>query len=205
MLYQCSRVSICAWAVAGILGLNASSTVAHADPQKGRPRTEPVSGTLAASPVNVKQRICQGEDGTYIDIRGTFAGEITSSDPRLTGELEFTAERAIVNVVTGYGTFRGQFRILDPMTGRRKAEGEFFTVITEASLNHGFAVGTLSSRRGASSGREEGESSERFLASYNATMDAALNVTGHFGDAGDPRLPAVIQTGRCSGPFLPFP
>jgi len=36
-------------------------------------------------------------------------------------------------------------------------------------------------------------------------MDAALNVTGHFGDAGDPRVPAVIQTGRCSGPFAPFP
>jgi hypothetical protein len=204
MLYQRSRISIGMWALAGVVGLGAAGTVAHGDPQK-TPRTEPVSGTLTASPVNVKQRICQGEDGTYIDIRGSFAGEITSSDPRLTGELEFTADRAIVNVVTGLGSFQGRFRIVDPLTGRQKARGEFSTVITEASLNHGFAVGTLSNERSSSAAGQDDESGERFLASYNATMDAELNVTGHFGDAGDPRLPAIIQSGRCTGRFVPLP
>src|SRR2546422_1105572 len=61
------------------------------------PRTQPVTGTFRASPAKVKQRTCQGQDGAYIEIRGKFSGSITSSDPRVTGRLEFTADPGLLN------------------------------------------------------------------------------------------------------------
>src|SRR5436190_5955541 len=49
--------------------------------EDNRPRTEPVTGTFTASPQqNVKQHVCQGTDGMYLEIRGKFAGAVTSSD-----------------------------------------------------------------------------------------------------------------------------
>jgi len=87
-----------------------------------RPRTNAVlDGQFAAQPVNVMQRTCEGEDGTYLEIRGTFAGTVTSSDDRLSGDLELRAD-ALINVSPkGLGTFQGPFEISDPMTGKRKA------------------------------------------------------------------------------------
>ena len=165
--------------------------------QGNRPRTQPVSGIFTASPVNAKQRICEGADGPYLEIRGQFAGVITSSDPRLTGNLEFMAEPALVNLATGFGTFRGRFHIFDPTTRMQKAQGEFFSVVTEASLNHAFAVAKVTN---AGSGP-----AEDFFANFNSTLDASLNVSGQFGGVGDPRTPAVIQGGHCSGPFTQVP
>jgi hypothetical protein len=165
--------------------------------QGHRPRTQPITGLFTASPLDVKQRVCNGQDGLYLEIRGLFSGEITSSDPRLAGTLEFIAAPAIVNLSTGLGTFRGRFRIADAVTGKQKAQGEFFTVVTEASLEHGFAVGTLMNAAG--------EPSDSLFASFEDTFDAALNVSGVFGGVGDVRTPAVVQGGHCSGPFTKIP
>src|SRR5688572_20412393 len=77
--------------------------------QGNRPRTQPVTGIFSGSPVNARQRICQGQDGPYLEIRGHFSGTIASSDPRLTGTIDFMAEPAIVNLATGFGSFRGRF------------------------------------------------------------------------------------------------
>lgn len=174
-------------------------TVATPDPapaQQTQPRTQPVTGMFTGAPVNARQRTCTGADGPYLEIRGQFTGTIASSDPRLTGNLDFMANPALVNLATGFGTFRGRFRVSDPDTGRLKGEGEFFTVVTEASLNHGFALGHVISGGGAA---------EDFFANFQSTFDLALNVTGNFGGVGDPRLPAVIQKGQCSGPFTKVP
>jgi hypothetical protein len=165
--------------------------------QGNRPRTQPVSGIFTGSPVNAKQRICEGQDGTYLEIRGHFSGAITGSDPRLTGTLDFMAEPALVNLATGFGTFRGRFHISDPATGRQKAQGEFLTVVTEASLNHGFAIGKVTNTGGGPA--------DDFFASFTSTLDAALNVSGQFGGTGDPRTPAVIQGGHCTGAFTQVP
>ena len=162
--------------------------------QGNRPRTQPVSGIFSGSPVNARQRVCEGEDGPYLEIRGHFSGTIASSDPRLSGTLDFMAEPALVNLATGYGTFRGRFRISSASGGRQTAQGEFFTVVTEASLNHGFALGHLT-----------GGGGDSFFAQFESTFDAALNVSGQFGGVGDPRLPAVVQGGHCSGPFTQVP
>jgi hypothetical protein len=163
---------------------------------QGPPRTEPVTGIFTASPVNAKQRTCTSFDGAYLEIRGEFNGVITSSHPNLTGNLIFMAEPALVNLTTGFGTFRGRFRIVDPLTNQLRTQGEFLSVTTEASLNHSFAVGTVVNRGG---------SPDSLFATFTSTFDASLNVTGQFGGAGDPRTPAVVQGGHCTGPFTQVP
>jgi hypothetical protein len=173
----------------------AGSVIALA--QGNGPRTEPVTGMFTGSPLNAKQRICDGQDGQYLEIRGHFSGAITSSDPRLTGTLDFMAEPALVNLTTGLGTFKGRFRVADPATGRQTAQGEFFTVVTNGGLNHGFALGHVMN---AGAGSADG-----FFASFKSTFDPALNASGQFGGVGDPRTPAVVQSGHCSGPFTQVP
>jgi hypothetical protein len=165
--------------------------------QGNRPHTQVVSGMFTGSPVNAKTRTCEGVDGVYLEIRGHFSGSIAASDPRLTGTLDFMAEPALVNLTTGYGTFRGRFRIVDPATGMQKAHGEFYSVVTEASLNHAFALGKVTNASGGAA--------DEFFANFTSTFDLGLNVTGQFGGTGDPRTPAVIQGGHCSGPFTQVP
>ncbi len=189
----CTRPRLAAIAVLGAIAVG-SQDVSFA--QQPQPRTEPVTGMFTGAPVNARQRTCAGADGPDLEIRGHFAGTIASSDPRLTGTLDFMANPALVNLATGFGTFRGRFRVSDPDTGRLKGEGEFFTVVTEASLNHGFALGHVISGGGAA---------EDFFANFQSTFDLALNVAGNFGGVGDPRLPAVVQKGQCSGPFTKVP
>jgi hypothetical protein len=140
--------------------------------------------------------MCEGQDGPYLEIRGHFSGVITSSDPRLTGNLDFMAEPALVNLASGLGTFRGRFRISNAATGLQTAQGEFLTVVTEASLNHGFALGKVMNQSGPAAD---------FFGSFESTFDASLNVSGQFGGVGDARTPAVVQSGHCSGPFTQVP
>src|SRR5688572_20316225 len=112
----------------------------------GRPaaaqQTKAVTGTFTGAPVNVMTRTCAGADGNYLELRGHFSGAMVASDPRLTGTLDFMAEEALVNVVTGLGTFRGRFQISNA-AGAQTAQGEFLTVVTEGGLNHGFALGKV--------------------------------------------------------------
>ena len=61
-----------------ILGAGSVAAVA----QGNSPQTQAVFGTFTASPVNVMQRTCSGQDGLYLELRGKSAGAITSSDPR---------------------------------------------------------------------------------------------------------------------------
>jgi hypothetical protein len=164
--------------------------------EDGAPRTEAASGTFSASPVNVKLRTCTGDDGPYLEIRGGFGGTIVSSDPRLTGRLEFVAH-ALVNQLSGLGTFEGSFHVRSVSAGGG-ASGTFHTVVTERSLNHGFA-------RGKVGGEGAGQGAEDFFARFESTVDPGLNVTGSFGDVGDDRTPAVIQSGHCTGPWLDIP
>ena len=156
-----------------------------------RPRTEAITGTFQASPANAKTRTCQGQDGAYLQIRGKWTGTITSTDPRLTGTLKFTA-RALVNTTTGLGTFRGVFRVRQA-NGTPGARGQFATVVTGGNLNHGFAIAKVP--RGPSPGEGAGIAHTNF----ESTVDQALNVTGRFGDVGQARDPAVIQSGSCVG------
>jgi hypothetical protein len=165
--------------------------------QGNQPRTQLVTAIFSGAPVNARTRTCVGADGTYLEIRGAFSGTIISSDPRLTGTIDFMAEPALVNLMTGLGTFDGRFRVSAIGSGKQTAEGQFFTVVTEGSLNHGFALGqVMNNGNGAS---------DRLFAAFQSTIDGSLNVSGQLGAAGDPRTPAVVQSGQCSGPFTQVP
>jgi hypothetical protein len=164
--------------------------------QSNPPHTLSVTGDFAGDPVNVMQRLCVGVEGPYLELRGHFSGAITSSDPRLTGTLDFMAEQALVSLVTGLGTFKGRFQISDA-SGAQTAQGQFFTVVTDGGLNHGFALGKV---MGGSDG-----AADDFFARFQSTLDASLHVAGHFGDFGDVRLPAVVQGGQCSGKWTRVP
>jgi hypothetical protein len=173
--------------LAGILG---GTSVAFAQ------HTQPVTGTFTGDPVNVMQRLCVGTDGPYLELRGHFSGAIVTSDPRLTGTLDFMAEQALVSLASGLGTFRGRFQISDA-AGAQTAQGQFFTVVTEGGLNHGFALGKVMDSAGGAA--------DDFFATFNSTLDASLHVAGGFGVIGDPRLPAVVQGGSCSGRWMRVP
>jgi hypothetical protein len=191
------KATVSLFVVVPVLVASLGPGVGTATAQDNRPHTELVEGTFTASPVNVRQRTCEGEDGTYLELRGQFAGTVVSADPRLSGDLEFMAQPALINLVTGLGSFQGPFEITDPATGRRKGRGEFFTVVTEGSLTHGFAVGKLID--------QDGGPADNFFANLKSTLDAALNVAGQFGGTGDSRTPAVVQGGHCSGRFTRTP
>jgi hypothetical protein len=167
------------------------------------PSTKEVTGSFTAKPAGAKKRLCVGEDGTYLEVSGKFAGTITSSDARVSGALEFNAH-ALVNITTGFGNFEGTFSVRSEAPGGG-ARGVFYTVVTNGGLNHGFARGKLGG--GDDDGEHDGEGGggADFFARYQAVTDADLNVTGGFGTAGDLRLPAIIQTGRCSGRWVKVP
>jgi hypothetical protein len=159
------------------------------------PRTQALTGTFRSSPVNARTRTCTGRDGRYVEIRGTFSGSINASDPRLTGRLDFSAH-ALVNQDTGLGTFEGAFQVT-PARGTQGARGVFFTVVTEGSLNHGFARAKFVTE---GDDEEDGErQGDDLFVHFESVVDARLNTTGQIGGTGDPRTPAVIQGGRCTG------
>jgi hypothetical protein len=107
------------------------------------------------------------------------------------------AEPALVNLLTGFGTFQGPFAIRDSITGKQTAHGDFHNVVTERNVNHGFALGKVMNQAGGPA--------DDFFAHFEATLDPSLNVTGQFGGVGDARTPAVVQGGHCSGPFMRTP
>jgi hypothetical protein len=203
MLSERLRRFVIVSGLVAMLGVSVGTAVAKDDGL----RTDPVSGTFEANPVNVKLRTCTGEDGQYLEIRGEFAGPITSPDPRLTGELKFTAAPALVNTITGFGTFQGPFQITDEATGKQKSDGQFYAVVTDANTelakNHGFAVGKVV--------KQGDRPSADFFASFKADLVTVgddqtpfLHVEGQFGAMDDNRTPAVVQGGHC-GPFTPLP
>jgi hypothetical protein len=178
-------------AIPVVTALIASAGVAVADNQ---PQTDPVAGSFTAQAVKVRERTCTGADGPYLELRGQWQGVIASSDPRVSGRLEFKANPALINVVTGLGTFTGPFKIIDELTGRTKAEGEFHTVVTRGANNDGFALGKAK--------RAGDKPAGRFFANFRSLVGPRPDypVQGAFGTTDDDGLmPAVIQSGQCSG------
>ena len=94
MKSKTQRSVFIAFLLAVSVGVTATTSLA----QGNAPRTEPVTGQFDANPENVMVRGCVGEDGAYRELRGKWTGTITSSDPRLTGNLEIMARSALVNV-----------------------------------------------------------------------------------------------------------
>jgi hypothetical protein len=155
------------------------------------PRVDPVLATFSFAAAHEKQRFCTGEDGPYIEIRAHHEGTQTG-DPRLTGKLELEAHN-LVNLATGLGTSEGTFTLRDPATNALKVKGKYHGIFTEGSKFHGLSTGSVKDPAGES----------ETIALFKADVDLATGVvSGELGGASaDPRTPAVISRGACTGPW----
>jgi hypothetical protein len=128
--------------------------------------TTPVTADFHAALVSQHQRVC-GENHTKFRLR--FEGSQTSSDPRLTGDLEATV-RSVVNTQTGYGRTSGVVVIRDPATSRLKLRGHVVGVLEPNGGTEGFLIGSTVGKRSA-----------HLLANFNAQQDATGALTGELG------------------------
>ena len=147
--------------------------------------TTPVTADIHAALVSQHQRDC-AENHTKFRLR--FEGSQTSSDPRLTGDLEAKA-RSVVNTQNGYGRTSGVLAIRDPATGRLKLRGHFLGVLEPDGGTEGFLVGTT-----------VGKHSVHLLANFNVQQDPTTGaLTGELGkdtQSGPFQDPAIL-TNAC--------
>jgi hypothetical protein len=120
-----------------VLGLVASgAAIAATDAAT----TTPVTATFSATPSpNNTTKTCTGADGTYHVTNGTYTGTITSSDPRLNGNIVIDA-RSVVNITTGYGFTVGTVHLSNPATGAH-GDSELSAVNTSNGKLDGFLLG----------------------------------------------------------------
>jgi hypothetical protein len=149
--------------------------------------TTPVTADFEASLVAQAQRAC---DANHLQFRLRFEGSQTSSDPRLTGDLEARV-RSVVNTQNGYGYTAGDVVIRDQATSRAKFRGAAVGVLQPDGGTEGFLTG-----------RTIGPASVRLLANFNVQQDLTTGaITGELGtdsQTGELQDPAVL-TNACRG------
>jgi hypothetical protein len=143
--------------------------------------TDPVAATFTAERTSVDETTCTGSDGTYRDARETFRGTITSTDPRLAGELVLRT-KSLINQTTGNGTTRGKVWVLDA-DDDVIARGELTAVNTSLGVLNGLVTGKV-------------DGGGRVVANFTATFSSATALAGELG-GGAAQNTAVIQTGGC--------
>jgi hypothetical protein len=183
--------------------LAASAGLALADDDdgdSGPPRTDPVRARVLLTESTAKARTCQGQDGLYAEVLSDVKGR-SNGDPRLSGAVEAKV-RDFFNVNTRYGTLRAELVIRDARTGREKVEAK----ATGVDYPVGGDDETAGFIRGEANGVPArnlpgGELFANFRLAF--TEDGALVQVG--GAWTNNLIPAVIQRGRCTGPFEPVP
>lgn len=174
-----------------LLLATAGTTVVSAG---GARATDEVIATLDFKRVEGGARFCEGHDGTYDQERGAAHGT-SSGDPRLSGRmvLDFVSLDRLTDA--GHlGTLTGRLRVFDPGTGRKKVDARVDVV-----QHYGEQVGIL-----------VGEVDGGSVIVGNVRIgfveqDGQFDIVGQIGGETDrPNMPAVIQSGRCSGPFEPY-
>ena len=171
-------------AIAAAAGsFSAGAAIAASQPGE----TSAVTADFQAQVVSQQQRQC---DADHLKFRVVFEGTQSSSDPRLTGNLE-ALTRTVVNTQNGYGYTRAKVRLTDPATGRPKF--------------HGIAVGVIEPDGGSEgllTGRTTGPNAMRLVANFNLQQDATTGaLTGELGNdtqTGASQDPAVL-TNACRG------
>jgi len=186
-------LAIAALAVFAVAGV----AVAAMDDQ---PRTEEVLAQLTFVSAEGKERFCIVPDGEYREAVELVRLNSTG-DPRLTGVMEFRF-RSLDNFTKAIGTADGKVVIRDGATGRKKAEGRFSAVNVDAIV-YGFITAHVN-EPGLS--RDDDDDDEGKGATLLAHLRFNLiNGTGQIGgEWTDPGSPALVQSGRCSGPFQRF-
>jgi hypothetical protein len=142
--------------------------------------TTAVTGDFHASIVSQSQRQC---DANHLKFHATFAGEQTSSDPRLAGKLKLRVV-SVVNTANGYGWTKARVRVSDAATGKPKFNGHAVGVLEPGDGVEGFLTG-----------RTVRPGSTRLLANFNAQQDETGALTGEFGkdsQSGGIQDPAIL-------------
>ncbi len=143
-------------------------------------KTDAVAATFTGARTDLQEKTCTGSDGAYRDAHETFSGTMTSTDPRLQGDLVLRTH-SLVNQTTGNGTTRGQVWVRDA-DGKLLAKARLTGVNSSGGVLSGVLVGRV---------RDGG----RLVANVTATIAGAA-LSGELG-SGSAANSAVVQTGRC--------
>lgn len=172
-------------ALAAVLGVTAVAIAGG-----GGPRAEQVEATITYTHAQVDFRFCEGPEGEFQEQRARITGTATG-DARLSGDVKLRV-RLLNESATGESFQRGMLVIRDPETGRKKVVAR----VVDAGVAEIFQ-GTLDgSVRPARLG---------LVANWRTTFHENGAVTAQIGGAAaDERLPAVVISGRCTGPFDTF-
>lgn len=189
------RRSSVAFALAVALAASTAAIAAH----KNQPDTDEVAADVVYTHVKVKHRECEGVDGPYAEEFVRASGTATG-DPRLSGEFEIRIY-LIVNLTNGVGIEEGTFSIRDPDTGRLKARGRLKDAGT-AEISQGVIYGRVFDE-GAGPG-EETQGDGQIIANFRTTFGPEDVTTQIGSEASDGRLPAVVWSGHCTGPYEHF-
>jgi len=168
-------------ALVAVLGVSAAAIAAG-----GGPRIDQVAADITYTHVRVDFRFCEGADGEYEENRVLVQG-VSVGDPSLSGDVEVTI-KVLNESETGESTQSGRLVIRDSDTGRKKATATF-TDAGVAEVFQGMLVGSL-------------KPGGNLVANWRTTFHENGAITAQVGgEAADGRLPAVVTSGRCKGPF----
>ena len=180
----------------GAFGVTAVAIASHSN----RPQTDPVMAVTTYTHIEGKARLCDGQDGQYLQQRFTAIGTSTG-DPRLTGNVEVHAQHDLLNLGTGFGAIHAKYVIRDPRNRKRKFDGVFQAAVTQ-EISQGFLRGKVLDD-GVDTNEETSGDGELF-ANIRTTFHANGAVTSQIGGTTDGRNPAVIQSGHCTGAWEKF-
>jgi hypothetical protein len=164
------------------LALCLRSTEAGATPPKTDPVIASFGVTLITAPVT---HSCTGVDGAYTELTDTFSGPVLSTDPRLNGTLNVTAD-ILVNTTTGFGAGSGTWNVKN-LLGQVLVSGTFKGAVSGLLLFKGLAEGHT-------------PHGEKFFGNISVIV-AGNAAVGSIGAplAAVPTEPAVFQVGSCTG------
>ena len=149
--------------------------------------TMPVTGDFSASLVKQKERTC---DPSHSEFRVRFEGSQTSSDSRLSGDLEAKV-RSVVNTQTGWGRTVGTVTVRESGSRRPTFHGRVVGVLEPGGGTEGFLGGRTVARPRVV-----------LLANFNLQQDEQTGaITGEFGtdsQSASSQDPAIL-TDACSG------
>jgi hypothetical protein len=171
------------WLVAPIAVGSLAAGIAVAGTQSSV--TTPVTADFEANLVEQEERTC---DSSHSEFRLRFEGSQTSSDSRLTGDLEAKV-RSVVNIQSGWGRTVGKVTVRDPDSGRPKFHGHVVGVLEPDGGTEGFLGGHTVARPHVA-----------LLANFNVQQNPQTGaITGEFGkdsQTGSSQDPAIL-TNAC--------
>jgi hypothetical protein len=159
----------------------------------GSSETTPVTADFQAALVSQKEKPC---DASHTKFRVKFQGTLTSSDPRLTGDIEIKVSSVVANE-SGWGSTFGKVTVRETGGHRPKFRGRVVGVLEPDGGAEGLLTGHTVARPHA-----------RLIANFNAQQDPQSGVlTGELGkdsQSGASQDPAIL-TNACRGGHAPHP